>query len=79
MTPAVESAVKEYIRRRDYCDRHREQQPGFGILLYGQAKYGLAAALGMESISLEQADLIADTYLAEIDPPNRRPARAVAR
>lgn len=71
MTPAVEAAVKEYVRRRGYCDRHQDQ-PGMGILLYGHARHALAAALGMESITVEQADLIADTYLAEIDPPNRR-------
>lgn len=72
MTSVVEAAVRQYIRRRDYCDRHRAQNPARGAVLYGHATIALAAALGMESITREQADLIADTYLAEIDPPNRR-------
>lgn len=73
MTPTVEAAVKEYLRRRDYCRRNRTpDHPLRGIVKWEQARFALADALGMEWISCEQADLIADTYLAEIDPPNRR-------
>lgn len=78
MTPTVESAVKDYLRRRAFCERHRRQNPLRGTLHLDLARSALADSLGMESITCEQADLIADTYFAEIDPPNRRRVRAVA-
>jgi hypothetical protein len=77
MTPAVEDAVRDYVRQREYIRRTAVVSPlledvpdaALEVVPDAGACAALASALGLEWVSRDQADAIADAYLQQISPP----------